>query len=267
MSQIDPIYFVTPLAVLAFSVGVVLVWRWRRQFTAATLGVALLAYGGAILVQAVTLGAVESASASNPFALGVYFGGQTALFEVGGAFVVAALTARYGLLTARDAVAYGLALGFWEDAVLFALPLLLEYTVYDAILAGGGPAAIGLSKQLTAGAPALFYAPGRAAPLVAYAVLERVSSMVAHLAWGYLAVRSVLDRRRWYLAVAVPIGFAADFLVPFAGGLGLGPFEALELGIAVTGLVAAAWVTREAWVRRNPATNHTSSPRGPDPPD
>jgi hypothetical protein len=259
MAQIDPIYFVTPLVVLAFSFGVVLVWRWRRQFTAATLGVALLAYGGAIiakvLVQAATLGAVESASGSNPFVLGVYYGSQTAVLEVGGAFFVAALVVRHGLLTERDAGAYGLALGFWEDVAVVALPLLLEYTLYYEILASpGSAAAAGLSSQLMRNAPALFYGPSRAAPLVGFAILERASSMIAHGAWGYLAVRAVVDRRRQYLAVAAPIGFLAAFLVPFAGNLGLGPFEGVELAIACAGLVAALLVTRDRSLRpRSPA--------------
>jgi YhfC intramembrane metalloprotease len=273
MAQIDPIYFLTPIAVFALCGGVVGYWRWKRQFTGAALGAALLAYGGAILakvlLQAATLGPFESATGGNPVLLGIYDGSQTAVFEVGGAFLVAGLVVGHGLLTVQDAETFGIGLGVWEDAALIALPLLVEYLVYYTLLANPGtPAAHGLTTELMQGAPALFYGPGAAAPLLGAAILERLSSLLAHSAWGFLAVLAVVHRRRWYFAVAAPVGFAADFLMPFAGQLGLGPFEGIEFALTVLGVVLALFVTRDLRRARltppgEPSTSGRSVPASP----
>ena len=250
MSNIDPIYFLTPVVVLGFSLGLVVYWYARHRFTGGVLLYSFAAYFGAIVakevVQLATLRSFTAAIGGNPALLGTYYGGQTALFEVGGAFLVAGLAAANGRFTDRDAEGFGLGLGFWENAVLIALPLLFDYLVYYAVLSQPGSAAAqSLHSRLSQDAPALFYGPAAALPLVGLAILERVSSLLAHLAWGYLAVLGAIHRRWWYLAIAAPLGFLIDFLVPFAGALGEVRFELVVFLIALGGLALAVGVTRD----------------------
>lgn len=255
MSNIDPLYLLTPTVVLLFSFGLVIYWYRRRDFTRWTLIYSLAAYAGAIalkeLVQVATLGPITQLSGADPYALGVYYGAQTAVFEVGGAFVLAQMAVASRRFIARDAEGFGLALAFWENAVLIALPLLLDYLTYYAILSEpGSGAARSLAPILMRDAPALFYVPGGALPLIAWAILERVSSLLAHWAWGLLAVLAAVRRRPAYVALAAPLGFAVDFLVPFEPSLGLGPFETLLLAVAAVGFLAALAVRR--WDRVRP---------------
>jgi hypothetical protein len=260
--NIDPLYFLTPAIVLGFSVGLVVYWRQRRHFTRWTLLASLVAYASAIaakeVVQFATLGWVESTTSGNPALLGAYYGAQTAAFEVGGAFLVAAVVVALGHFDTRDA-GFGIGLAFWENAVLISLPLVLDYTVYYAILSHpGSAAAVSLYPVLRQDAPALFYGPAGALPLIGYAVVERVTSLLAHSAWGYLAVLAAVRRKWTYLAVAAPIGFAVDFLVPFAGALGLARFELISFGVALIGLIAAVVVARP-----RAAPEGTTAPRPP----
>lgn len=136
--EIDPIYFVSPLSVIAFSSGLVIYWHLKRKLTVWTFLYSLTAYAGAIAlkyaVQIPTIEAFESAAGSNPFALGFYYGSQTALFEVGGAFLLALIAVSRGKFTADDAEGYGFGLAFWENAILFAIPLLIAYIAYYALL-------------------------------------------------------------------------------------------------------------------------------------
>ncbi|MGI0079116.1 MAG: hypothetical protein ACRECH_05790, partial [Nitrososphaerales archaeon] len=62
MQNIDPIYFITPITVIAFSFGLVIYCHYRRGFSKWVLGYSLAAYAGAIalkyLVQIPTIGAM-----------------------------------------------------------------------------------------------------------------------------------------------------------------------------------------------------------------
>ena len=65
MENIDPVYLLYPIIVVAFSFGLVLYWRFRRNFTWAVLAFSLVAYAGAIAlkynVQIPTFHAFDSA--------------------------------------------------------------------------------------------------------------------------------------------------------------------------------------------------------------
>ena len=249
MTNIDPVYFLTPLTVLAFSFGLLLYWRLRRSLTLWAILASLIAYAGAIalkeILQAATLTSYDSAVGGNLALLGVYYGSQTALFEVGGAFLVAFLAVKYRKLGERDAEGFGLSLAFWENAVLLALPLLLDYLVFYFVLAHPGTAAYqALYPTLSKNSPALFYGPAAALRVVGLAVLERVSSLLAHFSWGLLAVFAATRRKYNFLLVAAPLGFVVDFLTPFSGVLGLVVFEVLLFLVCLVGL----WVTLH-WTR------------------
>jgi hypothetical protein len=261
MQNIDPLYFLTPIVVLGFSFGLVVYWHFRRSFTRWVLIYSLAAYAGAIAVKAIlqfaTLGPFSSATDGNPALLGVYYGGQTAAFEVGGAFLVASVGVALGRFRGRDAEGFGLGLAFWENGVYLAIPLLLDYVAFYLVFSQPSSAAAqSLYPVLSSNAPALFYGPSAALPLIGYAILERISSLLGHFAWGYLAVLAAVYRKPVYLAVAAPIGFLADFLVPFAGTLGLGWFELLVFVVGAVGLAVALVVTRKHrgdWTYARPA--------------
>jgi hypothetical protein len=249
LQNIDPVYFLTPVAVIALMTGLLIYWRLRRTLTGGSILYSLVAYGGAIAlkyaVQIPTINAFEAATRGSLAALGVYYGAQTALFEVGGAYVVARLAISRSKLRAEDAEGFGLGLAFWENVALFAAPVLLDYAIYYAILAApGSSAARSLYPILSQSSPGLFLAPAAALPLVGYAVLERVSSLFAHFAWGLLCVLAAAHRKKSLFLAALPVGFAIDFLVPFSSTVGLGIFELTIFIISLAALGGALYLTR-----------------------
>lgn len=255
MANIDPLYFITPIVVIAFSAGLVLYWALRRRFKGSVLVYSLAAYAGAIAlkyaIQIPTISWFRAATGGSLAALGFYYGAQTALFEVGGAYLVASYAVRRGKLEGVDAEGFGIGLAFWENGVLLAIPLLFDYAIYYLILSTPtSSAAQTLYGVLSTGAPSLFYGPGAALPLIGYSILERISSFMAHMSWGILTVVAVVTRRRTFFVAAIPLGFVIDFLVPFAGRMGLAAFELLMFGVSAVWLVATLAVTSSA---RTPA--------------
>ena len=78
-----------PIITTTFSVGLVVYWYYRRDLGRAVLILSFLAYAGAIAIkavlQALTLNGFEARFGSNAVAL--YFGIQTVVFGVGGAYI------------------------------------------------------------------------------------------------------------------------------------------------------------------------------------
>lgn len=264
LTNIDPVYFLTPIAVIAFSVGLVFYWALRRRFAASALVYALVAYAGAIAlkyaVQIPSISWFRAATGGSLLALGVYYGTQAAVFEVGGALLVARYAINRGKLKGADAEGFGLSLAFWENAVLISIPLLLDYLVYYIVLSSpSSQAARTLYSVLADNAPALFYGPQAALPLVGYAIVERVSSLMAHLSWGILCVAAVVLKKRMYFVAALPLGFATDFLAPLAGKMGVTLFELVIFVISGAWLAMTFRVTRQVRMRKEagavPETN------------
>jgi uncharacterized membrane protein YhfC len=209
----------------------------------------LVAYAGAIaakyIVQIPTIGLMNATYGSDPVVFGLYYGIQTALFEVGGAFLVASFALSRGHFNGKDADGFGIGLAFWENWVLIALPMLLNYIVYYAILSTPSSSiAVTVYSALAKDSPALFFGQSGALPQIGFAIVERISSLLAHFSWGFLAVLSAAFKKRAYLVVALPIGFLIDFLVPFAPILGTGLFEMIVFLTALSGLVVTLSVTR-----------------------
>jgi DNA-directed RNA polymerase subunit RPC12/RpoP len=249
MQNIDPLYFLTPIIVIGFSFGLILYWRFKRCFSKWVLIYSAVAYFGAIAlkyaIQIPTINSVETAFGNSPVVLGIYYGVQTGVFEVGGAFLVAVIAVSRNNFRARDAGGYGLGLAFWENGILIGLVTLIDYATYYSILSNpSSPLAQILYPTLIKNSPALFYAPSSALPLIGYAILERVSSLLAHFSWGLLAVLGAVYKRRIYFALAFPIGFLIDFLTPFSTRLGIGFFELVIFIVAIGGLVASLAITR-----------------------
>lgn len=103
--------------------------RWR------VLYYALFAYAGAIalknVVQFFTAQSIINTYGSVSVELGLYYGLQTVVFEVGGAFLVAWLMVSWNRMSAKDAEGYGISLAFWENGLLLGvLPLINLLTYY-----------------------------------------------------------------------------------------------------------------------------------------
>ena len=240
--------FLYPLASLGITLGVALYWWRRRGFRPVviplTLGAYFLAIGLKVLVQDLT--AAQAAVTFGPVSagFGLYLGLQTVLFEVGLAYVFALVGARKLRLTTSDGVPFGLGLAFWENGVLLgAYPLIQLILIYVALL-GNSSAAASTYFSVVTSHPDYFSAPAQLLPSVFYAgVVERTSSLMAHTAWGMLAVCAAVTRRKAYLALALPMGLI-DALVPLASLTSVGSFEAGVFILGVACLLAAVLVTR-----------------------
>ena len=247
MEQIDPILILEPVIVIGFSLGTLLYWRRKGRITKYVLGFSLLSYGGAIaakiLFQYLTALALLSLSQGSLWFLGVYFGFQTMAFEVGGAFLVARFAVSRRKMNRRDGVGYGSCLAFWENAVVIAAFALINLLSYFVTIMNGGAAADSLFALLSKSQPQLFLPTSGALQVIGWGLLERISSLMAHLSWGYLCLRSALTRRYVYLWFALPMGLI-DFLVPFAGTMPLPLFEIIVFMMAAFCILATVWVTR-----------------------
>jgi uncharacterized membrane protein YhfC len=157
---------------------------------------------------------------------------------VGLAYLAAVYAVRKRGFGRTEAVPYGLSLAFWENGILLGLLSLFNLGVVYLIIASGSSAAPTVYAAALATQPYLFEPVSRALPAVALGTLERLSSTLAHLAWGVLVVLSATTRRKSYLAMALPMGLV-DALVPFASG-NLVLFEAVFLLLAV-GFMGLAW--------------------------
>ncbi|HVP23507.1 MAG TPA: hypothetical protein VMS77_06300 [Conexivisphaerales archaeon] len=244
--NIDPVYFLGPGLSVILSVSLVLYWAFRRRFQGSVLLYSLAAYGGAIAlkyaIQIPTVGPFIKAFGVASVQTGLYYGLQTVFLEVGLAYLVARYAVGRGKLTGDDAEAYGIGLAFWENGVFLGILSLLSLSLDYLILAGGSSTVSQqVYQQLVAVEPQLFEPPAQALPTVLFSVLERISSAMAHFAWGYLVLLSAYYRKTWPLLIALPMGLL-DALVPFAGDFSLAAFEgmifALSLAFLLISLVA-----------------------------
>jgi uncharacterized membrane protein YhfC len=247
LENIDPIYLLQPVVLIAFSIGTLLYWRWREGFTRWVLAFSLLAYGGAIAAkvsfQYATIPGFLSISHGSLWMLGLYFGLQTMIFEVGGAFLVARFALSRQKMKEGDGVAYGLGLAFWENGVLLGAISLLNVLLYFFTISQGGAAADSLYALLSTTQPQLFYPVVPALEAMSWGLLERVSSLMVHLSWGYLVVKSAASQKKSYLLLALPMGLI-DFIVPFAQTVPVSIFEITVFLLAALCVFATAYSTR-----------------------
>ena len=246
MQNIDILYILQPVIVIAIASLLMLYWYRKRRFHATVFLYSLIAYGGAIAlkyaVQIPTINAVTSYFGEHSVGLGVYYGLQTVFFEVGLAFLVAWFAVRRGALERKDAEAYGSGLAFWENAVLLSALSLINLITYYSILSTNASLAQTLFTQLNANAPGLFAPASEALRSVALGIVERTSSIFMHLAWGYLCFMAAYYHRRRLFLIALPMGLI-DFLVPFAQNA-IDIFEAGIFTLSVISMLIAWYVTR-----------------------
>lgn len=244
MQNINPIFMLQPIIVIAFSVAIMVYWHRKRRFHANIWLFTLIAYGAAIAlkygIQIPTAGFVNGLG--NPYVSGAYFGLQTVFLEVGLAYVIARYAFSKGKIDRRDAEAYGSGLAFWENVGLIsALGIVNLMTIYF-ILSGTGSIADLTYNQLIDSAPELFSSNTAALGMVALGTLERFSSALIHIAWGYLCVMAVVHKNKKLFLIALPMGMI-DFLVPFAGG-SLVLFEAVVFALAALSVFVAWYATK-----------------------
>jgi YhfC intramembrane metalloprotease len=247
VQNIDPAFMIEPIVVIGFSVGTVLYWRWKESFTKYVLAFSLLAYGGAIAAKAafqyLTAPGFLSISQGSLWLLGLYFGIQTMTFEVGGAFLVARYAVSRRKMKKNDGVGYGLGLAFWENAILLSATSLLSLLFYSTAIAQGGATAESTYSLLSKSQPQLFYPAVQAIQVVGWGVLERISSFMVHVSWGYLCLLSAISHKKEYFLLALPMGLI-DFLVPFARIMTISLFEIVVFMLAAFCVLTTIYATR-----------------------
>jgi hypothetical protein len=263
MENINPIFIVQPVVVIVISTALMLYWYNKRHFHANVWLYSLIAYGAAIAlkyaVQLPTIDYVIIAFGANSIGLGLYYGFQTVFFEVGLAFVIAYFAVNRGNLDKRDAEAYGSGLAFWENVGLLSALSLVNLIAYYVILSMGGSLADLTYKQLSMNAPSLFSSNLEALGLVGIGIFERMSSMLIHVAWGYLCLMAVIYKKKLLFLIALPMGFI-DFLVPFAQS-NVVLFEIVVFVLSLISVFIARYATKRVVleVRRLPQQTNSLS--------
>ncbi len=244
MQNINPIFILQPILSIAVCIVLMVYWQRKRHFHINVWLYSLAAYAIAIAIKyAIQLPTINYVIGSGDIVLGLYYGLQTVFLEVGLAYIFARYAIKRGKMDRRDAEAYGSGLGFWENVAFLGILQFINYVAYYAILSNGGSLADTLYTQLNTAAPVLFSSDATALGLVGIGLLERASSLMIHVAWGYLCIMAVLYRKKWLFAIALPMGLV-DFLVPFAK-YDMILFEAVVFGLAVASVLIAWFTTRK----------------------
>jgi hypothetical protein len=248
VQDIDPLILLEPVLFIALGAGLVVYWRLRRKLSGMVLLLSFIAYAGAIalkvVVQAYTANGVVALFGYVSWQNGLYYGLQTSFFEVGLAYIVARYAVARRQMDVSDAEGYGVSLAFWENAILLGALSLFNLAATYLMIAGGLlPQSV--YQTLVTSSPALFYPPQQLVLPIALATLERVSSFLAHFAWGYLSVLAVCLKKPVYLAIALPMGLL-DALVPFAQELPLWEFEAIIFVLSLGFVMVARVATRSS---------------------
>jgi hypothetical protein len=246
VQNIDPLYILQPLIVIIICTALLVYWRRKRRFHLMVLVYSLVAYAFAIAlkyaVQLPTINFVINNFGAHSAALGLYYGLQTVFFEVGLAFVVAWYAFKHGAIERKDGEGYGSGLAFWENAGLLGILSLINLVAYYWILSSNTTLAQTLYSQLQSNAPDLFAPASQALSSVAIGILERISSIMIHFAWGYLCVMAVVYNKKQLFLIALPMGFV-DFLVPFAAGNVI-LFEGVVFALAIFSVLVAWYSTK-----------------------
>jgi uncharacterized membrane protein YhfC len=251
MQNINLLVALQPVIVIIICSALIIYWYRKRRFRWTALIFSLAAYGGAIgLKYAVQLPTINLVKDAGPAVLGVYYGVQTVVFEVGLAFLVALIALRYREMSEKDSEGYASGLAFWENAGLLGILSLINFIAYFSILSNDSSLAQQLYNQLNTSAPQLFASNQEVFGLIAIGVFERISSIIVHFAWGYLCFMAAYHRKMRLFLIALPMGLI-DFFVPFASSSPI-LFEFLFFGLALASAVIAWFTTRD--LRKKPVT-------------
>jgi ribosomal protein S27AE len=228
LSQLDLLYLAQPLVILGATTGLLVLYYRKRLLTAAVMGLSFLAYFVAIAGKVAFQ--LLIATPSSAVWVGLYFGLQTAILEIGVAYLVARYALRENLIRVEEAPAYGAGLAFWENGILLGA-LTFPGLIVVILLGGSGLPSGSLGQVLQ---------------LMALGTLERGSSILAHFSWGILVVVGAASKKERYLLAALPMGLI-DALVPFASSVSLAEFEGIVFALSVLCLTVTYILTRRDW--------------------
>ena len=160
MNDFDPVVFLSPVLAIIASTLLLLIIRKKSHLRAVVIVFALISYAAAIalkeIVQYFSLFFIYNHFGKISILTGLYFGLQTSIFEVFGAYLIALLVARSGLISEKDADAYGGSLAFWENAVLLGALSLFSLLVDYILIASGSALGSLVHNELKASDPGLF---------------------------------------------------------------------------------------------------------------
>ena len=236
MNDFDPVVFLSPVLAIIASTLLLLIIRKKSHLRAVVIVFALISYAAAIalkeIVQYFSVFFIYNHFGKISILTGLYFGLQTSIFEVFGAYLIALLVARRGLISEKDADAYGGSLAFWENAVLLGALSLFSLLVDYILIASGSALGSLVHNELKASDPGLFYSPLSVLPDVLLGALERLSSILAHYSWGFLTLSAAVLKKKKLLYIAIPMGLI-DALVPYEPLMGIDLFEGVVFAFSV----------------------------------
>ncbi|MEA4893885.1 MAG: YhfC family glutamic-type intramembrane protease [Oscillospiraceae bacterium] len=152
---------------------------------------------------------------TQPIICALFLGGTAALFEEGGRYLVMALFLKKNRSTS-DGIAFGVGHGGIE-----------------AVLLVGIGAVIMLFTKPFPSTPILMFARG----------IERVSTLMLHIGWSVMVMKSLREKNLWWLLLAFAMHTIIDFAaLTFINSIGIWELEAAIFAVA---LPTAWFVLRE----------------------
>ncbi len=152
---------------------------------------------------------------TQPILYGLFLGSTAALFEEGGRYVVMSL-----FLKKHKSPSDGIAFGVGHGGI-------------EAILLVGISAIMVLFTNPFPTTPSLMFAGG----------IERLCTLVLHIGWSVMVIKSVREKNLWWLLIAFVTHMLIDFgAVVFVSSIGV---WALEAAILVVALMMAWFIVKE----------------------
>ena len=172
--------------------------RGKGRSIALVFGIAAFAYFLAIFLKVVSDELFNTFFSKLSIWTYIAVGAQTVFFEIGLAFLFALIFKKY--LDSQSAIAMGSGLAMCENFVLLGV----VGTISVILAMEFNPAALPLKISVIS-----TYISGLLPHL-----LDRISSLISHTIWGFLAVMFVL-KKSWKYIIAFPIGFLDSFTIYF----------------------------------------------------
>lgn len=248
-SNINPIYFLDFAVPIIVNLFLVLYYRNKKMLPISILAITFLAYFGAIAIKVVfqtfTVGYIIGEFGYVSPESSLYYGLQTSILEVGIAFLLARYGVRKKYFTISNATSYGVSLSFWENGILLGVLSGISL-ISDFLIIAFAPHNVStvVYNAIKSQQPSLLYGAKEAFGLVMLSILERFSSLFAHVAWGILVVMSVTLKKRKYLYIALPMGLI-DALVPYSSVMGIVLFELIIFALSLLFMLLALILLRE----------------------
>ncbi|MFB0920719.1 MAG: YhfC family glutamic-type intramembrane protease [Oscillospiraceae bacterium] len=152
-------------------------------------------------------------SNTQPILYGLFLGSTAALFEEGGRYIVMSLFLKKHRSTS-DGIAFGVGHGGIEAIYIVGIGTIM------ALLTTPFPST-----------PSLMFASG----------IERVSTIVLHVGWSVMVMKSIREKNLWWLMLAFVMHTVIDFsAVTFLTGMGTWTLEAAVFAVAL--LMVWFWV-------------------------